>query len=271
MIDIHSHILPGLDDGARDTHETAAMLQIARETGATGIAATPHADTQYRYDVTRVEALLDAARAQAPEGLALYRGCDFHLMHDNIIDALAHPTRYTINGGRYLLVELSDLVIFHNTGELFGRLEQAGMTIIVTHPERNPLLRQRLELIEEWVAQGRLMQVTAGSLTGQWGPKALEFSRALLDRGLVHFIASDGHDPEHRPPRLDLARAWMEQHYPPALALRLFEDHPRAVVENRPIDLAGFPPRKSVATKGGFWSRLLGRAGAAPADRDPEP
>lgn len=265
MVDIHSHILPGIDDGARDAGESKAMLQLAFETGTTDIVATPHADTQYKYDPEQVGRLVQEAQAYAPHGLRIHRGCDFHVMHDNIRDAVAHPARYTINGGRYLMVELNDMVIFPNTGQLYQMLEDQGMVIVLTHPERNPLIRQRIELIEEWVAANRLMQVTASSLLGLWGPKALSFSRLMLDKGLVHFIASDGHSVSGRPPRLDHARQWMERHYSAELASLLFDQHPRAVVEDRKIDLSEFPPRKSVATKGNLLSRLFGRGASRAA------
>lgn len=259
MIDIHSHILPGIDDGARDWDDTLALLRVARDAGTTDIVASPHADTKYVFDSTKVDDLLDEARRKAPDGLRLHRGCDFHLMYDNIAAALRDPSRFTINGGRYLLVELSDMVIFPNTGEMYSQLEQAGMTIILTHPERNPLIRQRLELIERWVSEHRLMQLTASSLLGLWGPKALAFSRTLLDRGLVHFIASDGHDLRVRPPRLDLAREWVDKNYGNELSRLLFAEHPKAVIDNRPIELANFPPRKPVAARSGLFSRFFRR------------
>jgi protein-tyrosine phosphatase len=257
MVDIHCHFLPSMDDGARDEAESAAMLELAARSGTTDLVATPHADTQYSFDPEAVDSALSAARGQAPEGLKLHRGCDFHLMHDNIRDALAVPGKYTINGGRYLLVEFSDLVIFENTGDVFDQLERAGMTVIVTHPERNPLLRQRIELLAEWVAAGRLMQLTAGSLLGMWGRKAQDFSRLMLDRGLAHFIASDGHDSRARQPRLDQGRDWLVRHKSPELAHLLTEVHPRAVIDNRPIDLSGFPPKP--AARKPWFGRIFGR------------
>jgi protein-tyrosine phosphatase len=243
MIDIHSHILPGIDDGARTMPETLEMIGIARAAGTTAIVASPHADTQFTYEPERIDELLAEARALAGPGIGLVRGCDFHLMASNIDDALAHPARYTIGGNGYLLMELSDMLIFPNTGAMWSDLEAAGMTIILTHPERNPLLRQRIELIEEWVAQGRYMQVTAQSLLGVFGPKAFDFAKRLLDRGLVHFLASDAHNTKHRPPRLDLGFEWVARNYSPRLAQLLCEDHPRAVLAGTPLDLKEFPPK----------------------------
>lgn len=256
MVDIHSHILPGLDDGAETMEETAAMLTMARESGTRVMAATPHADPQYAYDPAKVNELMAEAQAIAGDELRLVAGCDFHLSFDNVAAALASPSTYALNGKCYLLMELSDLVIFPNTGELWSRLEGAGLRIVLTHPERNPLLRQRIGLIREWVEQGRLMQVTAQSLTGQFGRKAADFARQMLNEGLVHFVASDAHNVRGRPPRLDGAFEWLTANYSRRLAELLCEEFPRCAVEGEALDLRGFPPegkgRKS------FWSRMLG-------------
>ncbi|HEY3441729.1 MAG TPA: CpsB/CapC family capsule biosynthesis tyrosine phosphatase [Paludibaculum sp.] len=256
MIDIHSHILPGLDDGALSMSETLEMIEIARATGTTALVASPHADTQYTYEPERVEELLVEARAQVGPGIALVRGCDFHLMASNIEAALKNPSRYTIGGKCYVLMELSDMLIFPNTGAIWTELEAAGMRIILTHPERYPLLRQRIELVEEWVAQGRYMQVTAQSLLGVFGPKAYQFAVKLLDRGLVHFLASDGHDVKHRPPRLDLGFEWVARKYSPLLAHLLCVEHPRAVLAGEPLNLSEFPP---IREKRGLMDRILRR------------
>lgn len=258
MVDIHSHFLHGIDDGACTVEESRRMVEMAWETGTRILVASPHADLQYRYCPETVEKLLDEARAAAPAGLRLVRGCDFHLMFDNVEDAIQYPTRYTIDGKCYLLMELSDLVIFANTPVLWSRLEDVGTRIILTHPERNPLLRQRLELIEEWVSQGRYMQVTASSLLGLFGPKALQFARQLLDRGLVHFVASDAHDLRGRPPRLDLASQWLTQNYSADLARLFCFEHPLAAVEGRPLELSGFPPVPDPEPKS-FLKRLFQR------------
>jgi protein-tyrosine phosphatase len=256
MIDIHSHILPGLDDGAQSMAEAIEMIEIASATGTTAIVASPHADTQYDYEPERIEELLAEIRVQVGADISLVRGCDFHLMLSNVEAALKDPARYTIGGKCYLLMELSDMVVFPNTGALWTELESAGMKIILTHPERNPLLRQRIELIEEWVALGRYMQVTAQSLLGAFGPKAYRFSTKLLDRGLVHFLASDGHNTRHRPPRLDQGFEWVAKNYSPKLAQLLCVEHPQAVLAGEPLNLSEFPPANE---KRSFLDRILRR------------
>lgn len=205
------------------------MLRAAAAAGTTDLVATPHANLTYRFDPALIRNKL-AELSNAVPAIRLYSGCDFHLSYDNIQDAIANPRKYTINQHNYLLVEFSDLLIFRNTQEIFDRLQDAGMRPIVTHPERNGLLRQRLDQIEAWVDSGAFVQVTAQSLLSGFGRRALDFSRTLLDRDLVHFIASDAHDCEHRPPRLDLAHAWLRENYGEALADALCIANPRATL-----------------------------------------
>jgi protein-tyrosine phosphatase len=236
LIDIHSHVLYGLDDGARTLEDSLAMLRMAQEHGTTAIVATPHANLNYRYDPELIAQRIEEISAKLQGTIKIHRGCDFHLSYDNIQDAVANPRKYTINGGPYLLVEFSDLLIFKNTLEIFAHLQEAGMIPIVTHPERNGLLRQRLEEIAAWVEAGALNQVTAQSMTGGFGRRAEEFAKLLLERGLVHFLASDGHDCEHRPPRMDQAYAWLQQNYGESTAETLCRNNPGAALTGAPLE-----------------------------------
>jgi protein-tyrosine phosphatase len=252
LIDIHSHVLYGMDDGARTLEDSLAMLRMAQEHGTTAIVATPHANLNYHYDPELISRQIEEVSNALGGSIAIHRGCDFHLSYDNIQDALANPRKYTINGGPYLLVEFSDLLIFKNTPEIFARLQEAGMIPIITHPERNALLRQRLEQITSWVEAGALNQVTGQSLTGGFGRRAEEFAKLLLERGLVHFLASDGHDCEHRPPRLDLAYAWVERHYGKSTADSLCRDNPGAALAGQPLEL----PRPVVSSAPRKWYHI---------------
>jgi protein-tyrosine phosphatase len=241
LIDIHSHVLYGLDDGARTIEDSVAMVRMAAEHGTTDLVATPHANPNYRFDPQLVEERLAEVAAKSGNVLSLHSGCDFHLSYDNIQDAIANPKKYTINQRRYLMVEFSDMLIFNNTAEIFSRLKEAGMTPVITHPERNELLRQRVDQITAWVDAGACVQVTAQSLLGEFGRRAAEFSRTLLDRRLVHFLASDAHDCEHRPPRLDLAYAWVKDHYGEEWAEALCVTNPKATLTGEslePVDAA---------------------------------
>lgn len=230
MIDIHSHVLYGLDDGARTLEDSLAMVRMAAEHGTTELVVTPHANPEYRFDPEINAQRLAQIEAACRGALRLHTGCDFHLSFDNIKDAIANPQKYTIDHKNYLLVEFSDLLIFHNTAEIFSRLLDAGMIPVITHPERNSLLRQRVEPIAEWVRSGVRVQVTAQSLTGRFGKRAEAFARTLLDRNLVHVIASDAHDCEHRPPRMDEAYHWLTANYSAATAMLLCLTNPGAAL-----------------------------------------
>jgi len=244
MIDIHSHVLPGIDDGARSMEESVAMMRQAAECGTTDIVATPHSNLEYRFDKDLVRAKI-AELAQTVGGEPrLHCGCDFHLSYENIQEALASPTAYTINHHNYLLVEFSDLLIFKNTSEIFEMLLGAGMVPVITHPERNALLQQRLSDLEGWVNAGCLLQVTGQSLLGRFGKRAKSFATTLLDRGLAHVIASDAHDTVDR--TTDLSGAWSHvlENYGEEWADRLFVTNPSRVLLGKPIDPAPPPPRR---------------------------
>lgn len=250
--DIHSHVLFGLDDGAKTIDESVAMLRIAEEVGTTDIVASPHANGHFRFDVPVVEERI--AELSTRTEVRIHFGCDFHLQVDNIEDAVAHPEKYTIDHGIYLLVEFPDLSIFRGVEEVFTRLLDAGMVPIITHPERNRELRERIDDIAEWVDLGCGVQVTAASHLGLFGKPAKAAANELLRRGLTHFIASDAHNTTSRSPNLRnvydlLADEWGEERIRP-----LFVDNPHAVLRSEPIDvdLPNTPvrPRKWYQ----FWS-----------------
>ena len=230
MIDIHSHILWGIDDGAKDRDESLAMLKLAAETGTTDIVATPHSDLQYKLDPDLVtERIRDLSQATAgfPR---IHRGCDFHLNLDNVQAALQDPSKFTINGLSYLMVEFADAFIPPSTEEIFRCLIELGVAPVVTHPERNPILQDSFKRLESWIGMGCLLQVTAQSLTDRFGKAAEKTAWALLKRGMVHVIASDAHDTEHRPPRLDFAREILTRELGAYVAGTLLEENPASII-----------------------------------------
>ncbi len=228
------------------------MLRMAAESGTTDIVATPHADLHYKFQPELMEERIAELEREIGESPRIHRGCDFHLAFDNIQEALAKPHKYTIDHRRYLLVEFSEMVIFPNATDLFDRMLGAGMIPIVTHPERNSLLRHRLPLLEEWIAMGCLLQITSGALLGDFGKKAEAFSDALLKQGLAHAVASDAHDTKYRTTDLRPARARVAERYGEDLAERLFLENPQAIIagELLPAPLAPPPKKKWIR----FWS-----------------
>ncbi len=225
-----------MDDGSKTLEQSIEMLQMAAAAGTSELVCTPHANPSYQFEPLVIRDRLRELEAGIGGAIRLYSGCDFHLSYENIQDAIVHPRKYTINQDRYLLVEFSDMLIFRNTAEIFGRLQEAGMIPIITHPERNQLLQQRPDEIALWVEAGVRVQVTGQSLLGNFGKKAAEFARTLLERRLVHFIASDGHDLVHRPPTMDEAHAWLVKNYGQPAADALCIDNPRATLDGHLVD-----------------------------------
>ncbi|MBX9603862.1 MAG: hypothetical protein K2X35_22840 [Bryobacteraceae bacterium] len=240
LIDIHSHVLFGLDDGARDLGESAAMLKMAAASGTVAIVATPHASPRFAFCEDTVIARTEQLNLLGI--LPVHRGCDFHLTLENVEDAIAFPARYTINQKGYLLVELPDSVIPPQMNGIMRSLQHAGIQPVITHPERHRLLRANWTLLEEWVKQGARLQVTAQSLLGRFGEGALEFSHRLLNRRLAQLVASDAHDCRKRPPRLDEARDVVAHEYGTELAAQVFEENPRKVLTG--AELPAVMPRR---------------------------
>lgn len=245
VVDLHHHLLPGLDDGAPDLATSVKMARMAAEDGITHVVCTPHASSRYRFDPKRIQATLGELRqALADAGIRLVLGtaCDFHLSYDNVQDALKNRRKYTINGGEYLLIELPDYALPPTLEETFYTLRLAGITPILTHPERNPSLQQDSSRLKEWVRDGMLTQVTAASVTGLMGRKAQKMAERLLADRWVHFIATDAHNVSTRPPAIRAAYDHIASRFGEQYAQRLCTENPQAVFDSRALG-AQEPPQ----------------------------
>jgi protein-tyrosine phosphatase len=241
VIDIHCHLLPEVDDGPKSWDVAVEMCRMAAADGITHAVATPHANDRYAYDRAYLSGLLGQLRDQLREKLdptrqfQLSLGCDFHLSFENLERVLEQPHSYTIGETNYLLIELSNFSVPTRLEDCFTRLGDRGLTPILTHPERNPILQQTPQRVLEWAEQGCLMQVTASALTGFWGERPEIVARWLLDRSAVHVLASDAHDTKRRIPNLSAARALAEKIVGAEYAEALVEGNPGAIVKGMPI------------------------------------
>jgi protein-tyrosine phosphatase len=235
VVDIHSHILPEVDDGPKSWDVSVAMCRAAAADGITHQVATPHANDRYPYDRAHLQGLLDHLQRLAVDAPQLILGCDFHLSYDNLQDAVAHPTRYVIEGTRYLLVEFSNYSIPQQTTDSFLKLGNCGITPIITHPERNPILRENLPRVAEWAEQGCVVQVTGSALTGFWGERTRRAAHWLLEHQAVHVLATDAHDTEKRVPILSTARDAAAKICGEDVAEAMVELNPRAIITNQPL------------------------------------
>jgi protein-tyrosine phosphatase len=249
MVDIHCHILPGLDDGPASLEEAVCMGEAAIADGVTHVVCTPHANSAFSFDYALVRRGLEALRARLGGRLILATGCDFHLTPENLADLKRDAARFCINQRDYLLVEFNEFSIPPVVDQALHEIQLAGLRPIVTHPERNGILRSRPQRLRDWVRQGCYAQVTAGALTGGFGPATQRHAESWIEQGLIHFIASDAHNTQERPLRLRPAYDLAVKRFGADKARALFQENPLAAFEGKPLphvpEVVEKPPRRS--------------------------
>ncbi|MGH9598182.1 MAG: tyrosine-protein phosphatase [Edaphobacter sp.] len=263
MIDIHHHLLWGMDDGSTSVENSVAMARLAAADGISHIVCSPHANGSYAYEprviaekINQLQGLLDR------EGIAikLGRGCDFHMSYENIQEAKLAPEKFSINGLGYLLVEIPDYGVSRGLTEIFYQLQLAGLTPILTHPERNPTLQADQPRLVDWLRGGVLIQVTAGSVVGRMGRHAERMAHDLLANRWVHFLATDAHNTTSRPPQMRAAFELVAEKYGPQYARLLCISNPLAAFMGKPLQPQIEPLNLyDDLKKKSWWQRLTGR------------
>jgi protein-tyrosine phosphatase len=255
MIDLHTHILPDLDDGAKDWQETLDMCAIALNDGIHTIVATPHVK-RGMYTPTKelilskvveLNTLLLAPRSPllAPRSLTILPGAD-NVFEPDILKqieegtalCLANPMNSTNPTFRYVLLELSDYFLFPQVKDLIRKLREKNIVPVLSHPERIAMIQRNHKHHHEFIQAGALAQVTAMSITGEFGKEIKKFTRTLVKKNLAHIIATDAHSRDRRPPILSRAVSEIADLIGSDKAELMVRDIPRAIIEGREVEVA---------------------------------
>ena len=262
MIDIHSHILPDVDDGARTLDEALDMARVAFADGIQQMCCTPHmfngiSDNPEPPEIVERVAALQAAIGS--EGLRVLPGNEVHVSHE--IAEQAKTNRVTkLNNKNYMLVEFPTMTVPIGADELFYRLQLNGVRPILVHPERNSQLQARPSMVAHFVERGVYIQVTAMSVTGEFGEAPKACAESLLRHNCVHFLATDAHRAERRPPILSRGRDAAAAIIGAEKALKLVWDNPLAAITGGVIQGEGpVPYGGTKEKKASFFGKLFGR------------
>lgn len=245
MIDLHFHCLPGIDDGPRDWDESVRLCRAAAEEGTDTLVATPHVlrdgwindDSLVRDQlILRLNTLLGGR----PSVLA---GCEYAFSGDvlELLERGSTGPLTRINRGRYLLVEFAPGEMPAGTERLFHELSFLDVVPVIVHPERNSLFTDDPERLADLVRRGARVQITAGSLLGDFGYGPLDACEEFFERGLVHLVASDAHSLERRPPRLAPARRRVGMEWGKDAEVGIFESNPEAALRSEPLPWPSAP------------------------------
>ena len=238
MIDLHCHILPGVDDGADSPDTALAMAEIAVDAGISTVVATPHCNARDPRKNFRSVALdaafrgLQEAFDRAGLPIRVLPGCEV-LLRGDVGRLLDTQALYTLAGSRYLLVEFYFDEHPETMDAALEAVRSRGFVPVIAHPERYFCVQDRPEMAARWYERGDVLQLNKGSILGDLGERAYDTSRDFLRRGLCHVIASDAHHAQYRTPSFTRLLNELEYFFPEAPAELLLETNPRIILENQ--------------------------------------
>jgi len=255
MIDLHHHCLPDVDDGPREWDEAVAMCRMAAEEGIETIVATPHVlrGRWKAFSIPELEARIEELQSRVGETPRLLLGSEYFFAHDVVEVLNARNAIVPLAGSRYVLIELASNSVPPMIEQPIYRMELEGWIPILAHPERNLVFQTRPDVLAELLAHGVKTQITATSLTGDFGPQARRAAETFLRRGLVHFVATDAHNTTKRMPRIREAMATLEELVGSDVADALTRRNPLAVLENTTLS---YDPDPVPEPESGFFTRL---------------
>ena len=237
MIDLHSHILPGLDDGAQNLQDALAMARMAVDSGITAVVATPHCSDDRRQEVYDAWLLLHDALKENEIPLRLFMGMEIFGTSETA-RMLYDGELLTLNSSRYPLIEFSFRSDGEEETEILRNVCKTGFRPVVAHPERYLYVQEDPRFIDRWYRMGCLLQVNRGSLMGRFGHRAQSMAAELINRGFATVIASDAHSVRMRTPWMADVKKLLTREFSGAYARQLLRDNPKKIIKNEDIHLA---------------------------------
>ena len=255
MIDLHCHMLPGIDDGPTELADALAMARMAAEDGIVVTACTPHIyPGLYENDAGGIGAAIERFRRVLEReqiALRLVEGADVHMTPD-LVAGLRSGRIPTLAGSRYFLFEPPHHIAPPRLDQIVFDTLAAGYVPIITHPERLSWVESHYRTFIDLVHRGAWLQLTAGALTGGYGRRPRYWAERFLDEGAVHILASDAHHPRRRPPLMAEARAAAARRLGAAEADNLVQTRPRGILDNlSPTAQPPIPAAAAGAERGG--------------------
>lgn len=230
FVDLHCHILPGVDDGAKDMADALALIDMALADGTTAMVLTPHYRGRFRQNTPQMlQTVFMELRQRAPDRMALYLANEVGYERE-LTDKLADGRVLTVNGSRYVLLELPVDATAEKVQCAVREVADQTFVPILAHVERYDAFLRNKFLIDRVLDMGALIQINADSVMGEQGFAAKRFCHWLLKSRRAHFVASDSHDLHQRPPKLGCCFAYIEKKYGEEYAAALFRDNARVVL-----------------------------------------
>lgn len=235
MVDIHCHIVPAVDDGAQTKSQVRALLKKEYEDGVTALVLTPH----YRKGMFEAPDDLVLKRAayvmhevrELGLPMKIYLAREYHANAD-MIDELKATPQYRINEGRHVLVEFSSVHSYEKIRGWIYQLVAAGFRPIIAHVERYPDVMRDIEQVDELIQLGAYIQISTSAILGEHGLRLKGYTKTLLKKRMVHFVASDAHDMENRRPNLRECREYVAKKFGAGYAEELFVENPRNILSD---------------------------------------
>jgi protein-tyrosine phosphatase len=202
MIDLHCHVLPGIDDGPKTIEDSVTLVRAAESTGTSVMVATPHVSWHYPNESTTIAELtgeLNERLRQEKVAVEIRTGAEIAMTHAGAI-AAQELERLSLGGGPWVLLEPPFALVAPGLEDVVMALQRAGHRVLLAHPERCPALHREPRVLESLVRAGALTSITAGSLVGRFGGEVRRFAQRLVAENLVHNVASDAHNAVEGPP-----------------------------------------------------------------------